>query len=134
MLDHMTFRVTDIAAVRKLYEAALAPLGYKVMHEFEFDGQKMFGMGVETPEGAKVNSWFIQGASEYGEPITRGCHLAWKAPSRSAVDAFYAAALANGAKDNGKPGLRAHYHPDYYGAFVIDLHGNNVEAVCHQPE
>jgi len=117
-----------------LYEAALAPLGYRVLHEFEFDGQKMFGMGFDTSEGTKVTTWFIQGASEYGEPVTRGCHLAWKAPTRAAVDAFYAAAIAHDAKDNGAPGVRPHYHPSYYGAFVIDLHGNNIEAVCHQPE
>ncbi|HOB03440.1 MAG TPA: VOC family protein [Casimicrobium huifangae] len=105
-----------------------------MLHEFEFDGQKMFGMGFDTSEGTKTTTWFIQGASEYGEPVTRGCHLAWKAPNRAAVDAFYAAAMANGARDNGKPGLRSHYHPNYYGAFVIDLHGNNIEAVTHQPE
>jgi catechol 2,3-dioxygenase-like lactoylglutathione lyase family enzyme len=134
MLDHMTFRVTDIARTKAFYESALAPLGYRVLHEFEFDGQKMFGMGIELPEGPKVDTWFIQGPSEYGEAVTRGCHLAWKAPSRAAVDAFYAAAIAKGARDNGQPGLRVHYHPNYYGAFVIDLHGNNVEAVCHAPE
>ncbi len=134
MLDQMTFRVTDIAATRKLYEAALAPLGYRVLHEFEFDGQKMFGMGFATPDGDKTAACFIQGASEYGEPVTRGCHLAWKAPNREAVDAFYAVAMANGARDSGKPGLRVHYHPNYYGTFVIDLHGNNVEAVRHAPD
>jgi len=63
MIDHMTFRVTDIAATRRLYEAALAPLGYKVLHEFEFDGQKMFGMGFDTAEGTKTTTWFIQGPS-----------------------------------------------------------------------
>ena len=134
MIDHMTFRVTDIAATRKLYEAALAPLGYTVLHEYEFDGQKMFGMGLKTSEGEKTTTWFIQGPTETGEPVTRGCHLAWKAPNRAAVDAFYAAAIANGARDNGKPGLREYYHAGYYGAFVLDLHGNNVEAVCHQTE
>ena len=133
MLDHMTFRVTDLAATRKLYEAALAPLGYRVLHEFEFDGQKMFGMGFDTSEGTKTTTWFIQGASEYGEPVTRGCHLAWKAPNRAAVDAFYAAAIANGARDNGKPGLRKDYGDSYYAAFVVDPDGSRIEAYCGKP-
>ena len=133
MIDHMTFRVTDIAATRKLYEAALAPLGYRVLHEFELDGQKMVGLGFDDTTGPKTTTWFIEGPSDYGEPVTRGCHLAWRASTRAAVDAFYAAAIKHGARDNGPPGLRAHYHPNYYGAFVIDLHGNNVEAVCHMP-
>ena len=69
-----------------------------------------------------------------GPPATTGCHLAWRAQNRAQVDAFYAAALAAGGKDNGAPGLRPDYHPNYYGAFVIDPEGNNVEAVCHLPE
>jgi catechol 2,3-dioxygenase-like lactoylglutathione lyase family enzyme len=131
MLDHMTFRVRDIAATRKFYEAALAPLGYKVAHEFSFGDQTMFGMSCDSPDGEVTDTWFIAGSSEYDEPVTRGCHLCWRAPNRSAVDAFYKAALAAGGRDNGAPGLRAHYHPNYYGAFVIDLEGNNIEAVCH---
>ncbi|MGL4231210.1 MAG: VOC family protein [Casimicrobium sp.] len=134
MLDHMTFRVRDLTVARKFYEAALAPLGYKVAHEFEFDGQKMFGMSCAGPRGEVTDTWFLSGASDYSEPYTRGCHLAWSAPNRAAVDAFYVAAIAAGGKDNGKAGLRPHYHEHYYGAFVIDPDGNNVEAVCHRPE
>jgi predicted lactoylglutathione lyase len=63
-----------------------------------------------------------------------GCHLCWRAASRAEVDAFYAAAIAAGGRDNGAPGLRPHYHSNYYGAFVIDPEGNNIEAVCHRPE
>ncbi|TAG01427.1 MAG: VOC family protein [Burkholderiales bacterium] len=134
MLDHMTFRVSDLAKSNSFYAAALAPLGYRVMREFSFNGQTMFGMGIDSADGPKIDTWFIAGPSEYGESVTRGCHLCWRAPNRAAVDAFYAAAMANGAKDNGEPGVRAHYHPNYYGAFVIDLDGNNVEAVCHAPQ
>ncbi len=135
MLDHMTFRVRDLAATKKLYAAALAPLGYKVAHEFEFDGQAMFGMSCQNADGVDVtDTWFISGESAYSEPTTRGCHLCWRAPDRAAIKAFYDAALANGAKDNGAPGLRSHYHSNYYGAFVIDLDGNNIEAVTHAPE
>jgi catechol 2,3-dioxygenase-like lactoylglutathione lyase family enzyme len=77
----------------------------------------------------------MQGPSQHGGPdITRGCHLCWAAPDRAAVDAFHAAALAAGGTDNGAPGLRPHYHAHYYGAFVLDPDGNNVEAVCHAPE
>jgi len=79
--------------------------------------------------------WFIDGPSPYGGPaVTSGCHLAWRASSRAQVDAFYQAAMAAGGKDNGAPGLRTDYHPNYYGAFVIDPEGNNIEAVCHLPE
>ena len=69
-----------------------------------------------------------------GHPATVGSHLAWKAHTRAQVDAFHAAALSAAGKDNGAPGLRPDYHPDYYGAFVIDPEGNNIEAVCHRPE
>ena len=78
--------------------------------------------------------WVIDGPSPHGgPPATTGCHLAWRAATRAQVDAFYAAAIAAGGKDNGAPGLRPDYHPHYYGAFVIDPEGNNVEAVCHLP-
>lgn len=68
-----------------------------------------------------------------GHRVTTACHLCWLAPSRAAVKKFYQAAMAHGGKDNGAPGLRPHYHPHYYGAFVIDLDGNNIEAVCNVP-
>ena len=87
------------------------------------------------PDGKKADVWFIDGPSPYGGPAaTSGCHLAWRAQSRAQVDAFYKAAMAAGGKDNGAPGLRPDYHPHYYGAFVIDPEGNNIEAVCHLPE
>jgi catechol 2,3-dioxygenase-like lactoylglutathione lyase family enzyme len=136
MIDHMTFRVSDIARSKAFYVAALAPLGYALRFEQQFDGVNVLGFGqtATTPAHvAKIDTWLLDGPSPHGAPITTGCHLAWSAPSRAAVDAFHAAALAAGGSDNGAPGLRPHYHADYYGAFVIDPDGNNIEAVCHAP-
>lgn len=131
MLDHMTFRVADIGRTRSFYSAALAPLGYALKYDQNHDGVQVLGFGV----GDAIDTWFVDGPSPWGgPPVTSGCHLAWRAPNRAAVDAFHAAALAAGGRDNGAPGLRPHYHPHYYGAFVIDADGNNVEAVCHDPD
>jgi catechol 2,3-dioxygenase-like lactoylglutathione lyase family enzyme len=136
MLDHMTFRVSDIERSKAFYAAALAPLGYGLLFDQRFDGVRVLGFG--TPAAApgqepKIDTWLVDGPSPYGAPATAGCHLAWAASTRAAVDAFHRAALAAGGTDHGAPGLRPHYHPDYYGAFVIDPDGNNVEAVCHVP-
>jgi catechol 2,3-dioxygenase-like lactoylglutathione lyase family enzyme len=136
MLDHMTFRVTDIARAKAFYSAALAPLGYSLSFEGNY-GMNILGFAypdVSEPDGKKADVWFIDGPSPYGgPPATTGCHLAWRAQDRAQVDAFYQAAIAAGGKDNGAPGLRPDYHANYYGAFVIDPEGNNVEAVCHLP-
>lgn len=136
MIDHMTFRVSDIARSKAFYAAALAPLGYALLFEQQFDGVDVLGFGqpAATPaHEAKIDTWLVDGPSPHGAPATTGCHLAWSAPSRAAVDAFHAAALAAGGSDNGAPGLRPHYHASYYGAFAIDPDGNNIEAVCHAP-
>lgn len=137
MLDHMTFRVTDIARTKAFYSAALAPLGYRVCFEGHY-GANILGFAypdVTEPDGKKADVWFIDGPSPYGGPAsTAGCHLAWRAANRAQVDAFYRAAVAAGGRDNGAPGLRPDYHAHYYGAFVIDPEGNNIEAVCHLPE
>ncbi|MDD0814800.1 VOC family protein [Curvibacter sp. HBC28] len=136
MLDHMTFRVTDIQRAKAFYSAALAPLDYSLSYE-GFHGVNILGFGypdAAEPTGQKSDVWFIDGPSPHGgPPATTGCHLAWRASSRAQVDAFYQAAIAAGGRDNGAPGLRPDYHPDYYGAFVIDPEGNNIEAVCHLP-
>lgn len=136
MLDHMTFRVTNIARAKAFYSAALGPLGYSVAVEGHY-GVNVLGLScpdASEPDGKKTDVWFVDGPSPYGGPAaTSGCHLAWRAASRAQVDAFYSAAIAAGGKDNGAPGLRPDYHPDYYGAFVIDPEGNNIEAVCHLP-
>lgn len=121
MIDHIGVSVRDYAKSKAFYIAALAPLGYTLM--MEFDGAA--GLG----EGGKPDFWIAAGG-EADKPM----HIALLAKDRKAVDAFYQAALAAGAKDNGAPGLRAHYHPSYYGAFVIDPDGNNLEAICHTPE
>jgi catechol 2,3-dioxygenase-like lactoylglutathione lyase family enzyme len=137
----MTFRVADLARTRAFYVAALAPLGYRVAYEGTHDGVRILGLGTgggvpgaAPDEGVTIDTWFVDGPSPWGGPaVSSGCHLAWAAPDRAAVDAFHAAALAAGGRDNGAPGLRPEYHPHYYGAFVIDPDGNNVEAVCHRP-
>lgn len=126
MLDHMTFRVRDLAATRSFYESALAPLGYRVGYEGEHDGARMLGL----EHDGRFDTWFVEAPADPSGPT----HLAWQAATRAAVDAFYKAALDHGGRDNGPPGLRPHYHANYYGAFAFDPDGNNVEAVCHSPE
>ena len=122
MFDHVGLNVRDYAASRAFYERALGPLGYSVV--MAFDEWKACGFGTES----QPTFWISE-----REPATTGTHLAFTAPDRSTVDAFHEAALDAGGIDNGRPGIRAHYHPTYYGAFVHDLDGNNVEAVCHAP-
>jgi catechol 2,3-dioxygenase-like lactoylglutathione lyase family enzyme len=119
MIDHVILKVGDLAVSRGFFEKALEPLGYKV--NMEFPNGVAFGR--DTPE---------LGIAE-GKPVHTGVHLAFTSPDRKTVDAFYRAALDGGGKDNGPPGLRPNYHPDYYGAFVLDPDGNNIEAVCHRP-
>lgn len=127
MIDHLGISVPDFAASMKFYLEALAPLGIGVVMNVpkEESGapNDFTGFGAE----GKPFFWIGQGVAP------QGMHLCFTAQSRAAVDAFYKAALANGARDNGPPGIRAHYHPNYYGAFVIDLNGVNLEAVCHKP-
>jgi catechol 2,3-dioxygenase-like lactoylglutathione lyase family enzyme len=117
MLDHIGVPVSDVARSRQFFVAALAPLGYKVL----FDLGHAVGMGSE----AFPSFWF--GKGERRDPL----HIAFSASERGLVDAFYRAALGAGARDNGKPGIRAQYHPNYYAAFVFDPDGNNVEAATH---
>jgi catechol 2,3-dioxygenase-like lactoylglutathione lyase family enzyme len=138
MLDHMTFRVADLARTEAFYTPPLAALGYRLAHRFEFGDQKMIGYACPLPQrpGSEASdTWFVQGPSPHGGPaVSSGTHLCWSAANRAAVDAFYAAAIAAGGRDNGPPGLRPHYHANYYGAFVIDPDGNNIEACCHLPQ
>lgn len=124
MLDHMTLRVANLSATRQFYQAALATLGYGDALEMEHDGVRILGFA----DAGKYDTWFIESSAVSGPS-----HICWRASSRQAVDAFYAAAIAAGGKDNGPPGIRSHYHEHYYGAFVLDPDGNNVEAVCHEP-
>jgi catechol 2,3-dioxygenase-like lactoylglutathione lyase family enzyme len=121
MIDHTGVAVTDIAKSRAFYAAALAPLGYAALMEF---GDAV-GFGVPP----KPDFWL--GRTPVKVPPT---HVAFRAESRRQVDAFYQAAMAAGGRDNGPPGLRPHYHANYYGAFVLDPDGHNIEAVCHTAE
>lgn len=138
MLDHMTFRVRDITLTKAFYSAVLTPLGYSISLEGSYEGMNVLGFAhpdTSEPDGKKTDVWFVDGVSPYGDaPATTSCHICWRATTRSQVDAFYRAAIAAGGKDYGCPGLRPHYHSNYYGAFVIDHEGNNIEAVCHLAE
>jgi catechol 2,3-dioxygenase-like lactoylglutathione lyase family enzyme len=125
MIDHTGLNVSDPAKSRRFYELALAPLGYSMLVEIPKEhtgGIVVLGFGVAP----KPDFWMAEGA-----PNTPHLHIAFRAESNAQVDAFYAAALAAGGTDNGPPGPRPHYHAGYYGAFVRDPDGHNIEAVCH---
>ncbi len=120
MLDHIGLAVSDVAKSKQFFQAALAPLGYKIVMDF--------GEATGLGEGGKPDLWIAKG--KRADPM----HIAFVALNRATVTAFYKAAMAVGGRDNGAPGLRTQYHPNYFGAFVHDPDGNNIEAVCHQPE
>lgn len=121
MYDHIGLKVKNVATSASFYRAALGPLG----HELASQDEASAGLG---PKGAPA-LWLS--ASPAGSAAAdRGVHVAFAAPSREAVDAFHAAGLAAGGRDNGRPGLRRDYAPNYYAAFLTDPDGNNVEAVC----
>ena len=122
MLDHVGFGVSDYGRSKDFYAQALAPLGISLLMEpiaqaagFGKDGKPFF--------------WI----ESRGEAVTGRLHIAFAVDDRATVDAFHAAALAAGATDNGAPGVREIYHPNYYGAYVLDPDGHNIEAVCHRP-
>ena len=122
MIDHVSVHVTDPAASRDFYQKALAPLGYAVIMQYpNAEAPMAIGFG----EKGKPDLWIVKGTPAQGQ------HVALRATTRTVVKAFYEAALAAGGKDNGAPGVRAIYHPNYYGAFVLDADGHNVEACCH---
>ena len=123
IFDHLGYSVGDFDKSVAFYDAALAPLGIKRVSEFEYPGGKVIGYGADRPE-FWINS---------GDALRDHVHVAFAAMTRADVDAFYAAALAAGGRDNGAPGIRAEYHPDYYGAYVFDPDGHNIEAVCNAP-
>ena len=127
MFDHVSLGVADMERSRRFYDAALAPLGLKRYQENDYGS----GYG---PSEEKADFWISlpwdKGKTARSGP---GTHVAFTAADRDAVDAFHAAAMAAGGRDNGAPGLRPEYSPSYYGAFVLDPDGHNVEAVCHKP-
>jgi catechol 2,3-dioxygenase-like lactoylglutathione lyase family enzyme len=125
MIDHIGFSVSDFERAKEFYTKALAPLGYALIMEVPAEktesGYAAAGFGI----GQKPDFW-IGGEGKLPKPL----HVAIATKDRASVDAFYRAALAAGGKDNGEPGVRPHYHPNYYGAFVLDPDGHNIEAVC----
>jgi catechol 2,3-dioxygenase-like lactoylglutathione lyase family enzyme len=126
MLDHIGIPIADYARSKAFYEKALAPLGYSLVMEVPQtgNGERAAGFGAN----GKPDFWI---GSE--GRLNHAVHIALLAKDRATVDAFYRAALAAGGNDNGAPGLRPHYHANYYGAFVLDPDGHNIEAVCHAP-
>jgi catechol 2,3-dioxygenase-like lactoylglutathione lyase family enzyme len=125
MIDHTGVKVSDPVRSRRFYDNALAPLGYQplaVIPPEHTDGAVVVGYGVPP----KPDFWLAE-----GKPNDPVIHVAFRAKNRAEVDAFYRAALAHGGRDNGAPGPRPHYHEHYYGAFVLDPDGHNIEAVCH---
>jgi catechol 2,3-dioxygenase-like lactoylglutathione lyase family enzyme len=127
MLDHIGVSVSDYEKSKAFYEKALAPLGYSFLMEVprEYTG----GAGVGGFGIAPKPDFWIEGRGGVAAKL----HVCFRAADRATVDAFYKAAMAAGGRDNGKPGLRPEYHANYYGAFVLDPDGYNVEAVCHDP-
>jgi len=121
VIDHVAFGVRDYHVSRAFYEGALRPLGYELVMEFE--GVAGFGAN------GKPDLWI-----HANRPPLGSLHVAIACPDRATVRAFHAAGLAAGGRDNGAPGPRPRYHASYYGAFVLDPDGNNIEAVCHRPE
>lgn len=126
-IDHLGLQVGNFERAIRFYRSALAPLGLSVVMQVgkeESGGYEGAGFGRD----GKPSFWL-----EAGKTTAPRLHVAFVAESRAAVDRFFEAALAAGGVDNGAPGVRAHYHPNYYGAFVIDPEGHNIEAVCHKP-
>ncbi|MDI4237556.1 VOC family protein [Bradyrhizobium sp. 31Argb] len=127
MIDHIGFPVSDYQRSLMFYRQALAPLDYTLIMEVTQENGSDAAAGFGA--GGKPDFW-IGGEGGLEKPL----HVAILAKDRATVDAFYKAAIAAGGRDNGAPGIRAHYHPNYYGAFVLDPDGHNIEAVCHAPE
>jgi catechol 2,3-dioxygenase-like lactoylglutathione lyase family enzyme len=128
MIDHTGVVVSDMARSKAFYEKALQPIGYVLMMEIPAavtGHAEVAGFG----EPPKPDFWISSGT-----PNQPPVHIAFRVASRAQVDAFHHAAMAAGGVDNGPPGLRPHYHPNYYGAFVLDPDGHNIEAVCHEAE
>lgn len=128
MLDHIGLTASDVTRAKAFYDAALAPLGIGLVMQVTAEqtgGQAYLGYGSEG------RPYFWVGGDGR---LTGALHVAFSAKDRATVDAFYKAAMTAGGTDNGGPGIRAHYHPNYYGAFVFDPDGHNIEAVCHLPE
>ncbi|MBR0748248.1 VOC family protein [Bradyrhizobium japonicum] len=128
MIDHLGFSVSDYERAKAFYAKALAPLDYSLIMEVTAE-QTGHAAAAGFGANGKPDLWFgAEGA------MNKPVHIAIVAKDRATVDAFYKAAMAAGGRDNGAPGIRPHYHANYYGAFVLDHDGHNIEAVCHAPE
>ncbi len=128
MIDHLALVVSDYEKSRAFYVQALAPTGHSRLVELP-----------ATPEGGAPTAGFCHADGSdlwirQGDAVKPPLHIAFRVSSRAAVDAFHTAALAAGGQDNGAPGLRPQYHPNYYGAYVLDPDGHNIEAVCHDEQ
>ena len=124
MFDHVSIGVSDLGRAGSFYDAVLKPLDVTRLS----DGDTALGYGEKD-----AGLWLLAVKKPVKADMESGLHFCFQAKSRAAVDAFHAAALKAGGKDNGKPGLRPEYHANYYGAFVLDPDGHNIEAVCHAP-
>ena len=122
MLDHVTIGVSNVAQSKEFYDRALGPLGITRLYA---EGEGFAGYGI----GRKAFFWI-----GWRDTPQTGAHIAFTAQDRAVVDRFHREAIAAGGRDNGKPGIRPNYHPNYYGAFVLDPDGHNIEAVCHSPQ
>lgn len=129
-LDHVSVGCTNIKRAKAFYDAVLAPIGFKPIMPVEVGGQLV---AVGYGDASHPTFWVQTPFNRQSASAGNGVHFAFRAETRSAVDAFYLAALDHGGIDDGQPGLRTEYHPSYYGAFVRDLDGNKIEAVCHAP-
>ncbi|HEY3541481.1 MAG TPA: VOC family protein [Gaiellaceae bacterium] len=131
MIDHVGVRVADLAASRRMYEACLPELGFAMLGEGEFEGDRYVLFGRGDDDDFALHS---VGVKPGRDRVTTGAHIAFSAPDADAVDRWHAAAVQHGGTDNGVPGIRPEYSGRYYAAFVLDLEGNNVEAVFHQDQ
>ena len=122
MLDHVTIGVSDIEQSKEFYDRALSPLGIARLYA---EGEGFAGYGISP------KAFFWIGLRDTSQT---GAHIAFTAPDRATIDRFHDEAIAAGGRDNGPPGIRPNYHPNYYGAFVLDPDGHNIEAVCHSPK
>jgi catechol 2,3-dioxygenase-like lactoylglutathione lyase family enzyme len=125
LIDHTGINVANYEKSKSFYLKALAPIGYTMILEFGFENPDVNDVG-GFGEVPKTDFWVAK-----GQPNVPPLHIAFRAKTRAQVDAFYAAAIEAGGIDNGAPGLRPHYHSNYYGAFVRDFDGHNIEVVCH---
>jgi catechol 2,3-dioxygenase-like lactoylglutathione lyase family enzyme len=130
VIDHVGIRVSDLAASRRMYAAALAELGFTVLGEGVFEGDAYVLFGRDTSDDFALHD---VGSTPGRNRVTTGAHIAFRAPDASGVERWHAAAVRSGGTDNGAPGIRPEYSGHYYAAFVLDPDGNNVEAVFHTP-